>query len=50
MRQNYGKLMLPARRSSGTFTIAAGETTDRVELGVYFYPKGQEPSSARSST
>jgi hypothetical protein len=45
MRPNSGKLMLPG--SKIVFDIhysAAGEDiTDQVELGVYFYPKGQEP-------
>ena len=45
MRPNTGKLMLPG--SKILFDIhyhAVGEDiTDSVELGVYFYPKGQEP-------
>jgi hypothetical protein len=45
MRPNSGKLMLPG--SKIVFDIhysAAGEDiTDSVELGIYFYPKGQEP-------
>jgi hypothetical protein len=45
MRPNSGKLMLPG--SQIVFDIhysAAGEdVTDSVELGIYFYPKGQEP-------
>ena len=45
MRPNSGKLMLPD--SKIVFDIhysAAGEdVTDAVELGIYFYPKGQEP-------
>jgi hypothetical protein len=45
MRPNSGKLMLPG--SKIIFDIhyhAVGEEiTDSVELGVYFYPKGQEP-------
>jgi len=45
MRQNTGKLMLPGAKI--IFDIhyhAVGEDiTDSVELGVYFYPKGQEP-------
>jgi hypothetical protein len=45
MRPNSGKLMLPD--SKIVFDIhysAAGEdVTDSVELGIYFYPKGQEP-------
>jgi hypothetical protein len=45
MRPNTGKLMLPG--SKIVFDIhyhAVGEEiTDSVELGIYFYPKGQEP-------
>jgi hypothetical protein len=45
MRPNSGKLMLPG--SKIIFDIhyhAVGEDiTDSVELGIYFYPKGQEP-------
>jgi hypothetical protein len=45
MRPNSGKLMLPGSRF--TFEVhyhSIGEQiTDQVELGIYFYPKGQEP-------
>jgi len=45
MRENSGKLMLPGSRIA--FDIhyhSVGEDiTDNVELGIYFYPKGQEP-------
>ena len=45
MRPNSGKLMLPG--SKIVFEVhyhAVGEQiTDQVELGIYFYPKGQEP-------
>lgn len=45
MRADSGRLMLPG--STITFEMhyhAIGEAiTDHVELGVYFYPKGQEP-------
>jgi hypothetical protein len=45
MRPNSGKLMLPG--SQIVFEMhyhAVGEQiTDHVELGIYFYPKGQEP-------
>ena len=45
MRPNSGKLMLPG--SKIVFEMhyhAIGEPiTDHVELGIYFYPKGQEP-------
>jgi hypothetical protein len=45
MRPNSGKLMLPGARF--VFEIhyhsVGEEITDQVELGIYFYPKGQEP-------
>jgi hypothetical protein len=45
MRENSGKLMLPG--STIEFSVhyhAVGtEISDSVELGLYFYPKGQEP-------
>jgi hypothetical protein len=45
MRPNSGKLMLPG--SNIIFEMhyhSVGEQiTDHVELGIYFYPKGQEP-------
>ena len=45
MRPNSGKLMLPGARF--VFEVhyhSIGEAiTDQVELGIYFYPKGQEP-------
>ncbi len=45
MRPNSGKLMLPG--SKIVFEMhyhSVGEAiTDHVELGIYFYPKGQEP-------
>jgi hypothetical protein len=45
MRPNSGKLMLPGAKF--VFEVhyhAVGEQiTDQVELGIYFYPKGQEP-------
>jgi hypothetical protein len=45
MRPNSGKLMLP--NSKIIFEVhchAVGEEiTDQVEIGIYFYPKGQEP-------
>jgi hypothetical protein len=42
---NSGKLMLPGSRIIWDIHYAAAgeEITDHVELGVYFYPKGQEP-------
>jgi len=45
MRPNSGKLMLPGARF--VFEVhyhSIGEAiSDQVELGIYFYPKGQEP-------
>ncbi len=45
MRENSGKLLLPGARF--VFDIhyhSVGEDiTDNIELGIYFYPKGQEP-------
>jgi hypothetical protein len=45
MRENSGKLLLPGSRI--VFDIhyhsVGEEITDNVELGVYLYPKGQEP-------
>lgn len=45
MRPNSGKLMLPGAKI--VFEVhyhSIGEQiTDQVELGIYFYPKGQEP-------
>jgi len=45
MRPNSGKLMLPGAKI--VFEVhyhSVGEAiTDQVELGIYFYPKGQEP-------
>jgi hypothetical protein len=45
MRPNSGKLMLPGSRIVFEMHYhAVGEPiTDHVELGIYFYPKGQEP-------
>jgi len=45
MRPNSGKLMLPGSKIIFEIhTHAVGEEiTDTVELGIYFYPKGQEP-------
>ncbi|MEW6320702.1 MAG: hypothetical protein AB1635_06410 [Acidobacteriota bacterium] len=45
MRPNSGKLMLPGSRIVWDIHYhAVGEDiTDSVELGIYFYPKGQEP-------
>jgi len=45
MRPNSGKLMLPGSKIIFEMHYhAVGEAiTDHVELGIYFYPKGQEP-------
>ncbi|MGC4080599.1 MAG: hypothetical protein QM736_00395 [Vicinamibacterales bacterium] len=45
MRPNTGKLMLPGSRISWDVHYASTneDVTDAVEMGVYFYPKGQEP-------
>jgi hypothetical protein len=50
MRPNSGKFMLPG--SKIIFEVhyhSVGEAiTDNVELGIYFYPKGQEPKYRQS--
>jgi len=50
MRPNSGKLMLPGAKI--VFEVhyhSVGEAiTDQVELGIYFYPKGQEPKYRQS--
>jgi hypothetical protein len=45
MRENSGKLMLPGSKIVWDIHYhAVGEDiTDSVELGIYFYPKGEEP-------
>jgi hypothetical protein len=45
MRPNSGKLMLPGARIVWDihYSSAGEDITDHVELGIYFYPKGQEP-------
>ena len=45
MRPNSGKLMLPGSRIvfEVHYHAVGEEITDQVELGIYFYPKGQEP-------
>ena len=45
MRPNSGKLMLPGSKIVWDIHYhAVGEDiTDTVELGIYFYPKGEEP-------
>jgi hypothetical protein len=45
MRPNSGKLMLPGSKIGFDIHYSASneDVTDNVELGIYFYPKGQEP-------
>jgi hypothetical protein len=45
MRPNSGKLMLPNSKIVWDVHYSNGgeDITDNVELGIYFYPKGQEP-------
>lgn len=45
MRPNSGKLMLPGSKIAWDIHYSNGgeDITDDVELGIYFYPKGQEP-------
>jgi hypothetical protein len=45
MRPNSGKLMLPGSKIIWDihYSATGEDVTDVVELGLYFYPKGQEP-------
>jgi hypothetical protein len=45
MRPNSGKLMLPGSKIifEAHYHAVGEEITDSVELGIYFYPKGEEP-------
>ena len=45
MRPGSGKLMLPGSKVVWDIHYSNGgeDITDQVELGIYFYPKGQEP-------
>jgi hypothetical protein len=45
MRANSGKLMLPGSKIifEVHYHAVGEEITDQVELGIYLYPKGQEP-------
>ena len=45
MRPNSGKLMLPGSKivCDIHYSAVGEDITDSVELGIYFYPKGQEP-------
>jgi hypothetical protein len=50
MRPNSGKLLLPGSRLAWDIHYSqADETiTDTAEMGIYFYPKGQEPKYRQS--
>jgi hypothetical protein len=45
MRPDSGRLMLPGSKIAWDihYHAVGEEVTDTVELGIYFYPKGQEP-------
>ncbi len=45
MRPNSGKLMLPGSKIVWDihYSAVGEDITDSVELGIYFYPKGQDP-------
>jgi mono/diheme cytochrome c family protein len=45
MRPNTGKLLLPGSKFHWDihYSQAGEEITNKVEMGIYFYPKGQEP-------
>ena len=45
LRANTGKLMLPGSKIRWDihYSAAGEDVTNQVELGIYFYPKGQEP-------
>ena len=45
MRPNSGKLMMPGAKIvfENHYHAVGEEISDSVELGIYFYPKGQEP-------
>src|SRR5437762_8733523 len=45
MRPDTGKLLLPGSRFHWDihYSQAGEEITNKVEMGIYFYPKGQEP-------
>jgi len=50
MRPTTGKLMLPGSKLAFDVHYASTneDVTDTVELGIYFYPKGQEPKHRQS--
>src|SRR5688572_33413328 len=45
MRANTGKLMLPGSKIRWDihYSAAGEDVTDDVQLGIYFYPKGETP-------
>ena len=45
LRENTGKLMVPGSKIRWDihYSDAGEDVTDEVQLGIYFYPKGQEP-------
>ena len=45
MRPDTGKLLLPGSKFHWDihYSQAGEEITNKVEMGIYFYPKGQEP-------
>ena len=45
MRPDTGKLLLPGSKFHWDihYSQAGEEITSKVEMGIYFYPKGQEP-------
>ena len=45
MRPDTGKLLLPGSKFRWDihYSQAGEEITNKVEMGIYFYPKGQEP-------
>src|SRR3984893_11886603 len=45
MRPDSGKLLLPGSKFHWDihYSEAGEEITSKVEMGIYFYPKGQEP-------
>jgi hypothetical protein len=52
LRQDTGKLLLPGSKFHWDihYSQAGEEITSQVEMGIYFYPKGQEPKYKASLT
>ena len=50
MRPDTGKLLLPGSKFRWDihYSQAGEEITSNVEMGIYFYPKGQEPKYRNS--